>query len=82
MQDPLNLKYILQKDKYDLTNLKEKLEDKIKTYRGWLVNFPVELDNQEHLLRTDLRLLIVELNSELMGVHYRLRDIDCELSNF
>jgi hypothetical protein len=82
MQDPLNLKYILQKDKYDLTNLKEKLEDKIKTYRGWLVNFPVELDNQEQLLRTDLRLLIVELNSELMGVHYRLRDIDCELSNF
>jgi len=82
MQDPLNLKYMLQKDKYDLTNLKEKLEDKIKTYRGWLVNFPVELDNQEQLLRTDLRLLIVELNSELMGVHYRLRDIDCELSNF
>ena len=82
MQDPLNLKYILQKDKYDLTNLKEKLEDKIKTYRDWLVNFPVELDNQEQLLRTDLRLLIVELNSELMGVHYRLRDIDCELSNF
>ena len=82
MQDPLNLKYILQKDKHDLTNLKEKLEDKIKTYRGWLVNFPVELDNQEQLLRTDLRLLIVELNSELMGVHYRLRDIDCELSNF
>lgn len=76
-----DLIYVLKKDLLDLTDLKNELTNKLNVYKDWLTNFPVNLDMQEKLLRVDLRLTIVEINSELMSIEYKIRDIESELSH-
>lgn len=77
---PDDLIYVLKKDLLDLTDLKNELTNKLNVYKDWLTNFPLNLDMQEKLLRVDLRLTIVEINSELMSIEYKIRDIESELS--
>ena len=76
-----DLIYVLKKDLLDLTDLKNELINKLNVYKDWLTNFPVNLDMQEKLLRVDLRLTIVEINSELMSIEYKIRDVESELSH-
>ena len=78
---PDDLIYVLKKDLLDLTDLKNELINKLNVYKDWLTNFPVNLDMQEKLLRVDLRLTIVEINSELMSIEYKIRDVESELSH-
>ena len=78
---PDDLIYVLKKDLLDLTDLKNELTNKLNVYKDWLTNFPVNLDMQEKLLRVDLRLTIVEINSELMSIEYKIRDVESELSH-
>jgi hypothetical protein len=75
-----DLIYVLKKDLLDLNDLKTELTNKLNVYKEWFTNFPVNLDMQEKLLRVDLRLTIVEINSELMSIEYKIRDIESELS--
>jgi hypothetical protein len=75
-----DLIYVLKKDLLDLNDLKTELTNKLNVYKEWFTNFPVNLDMQEKLLRVDLRLTIVEINSELMSLEYKIRDIESELS--
>lgn len=77
---PDDLIYVLKKDLLDLNDLKTELTNKLNVYKEWFTNFPVNLDMQEKLLRVDLRLTIVEINSELMSLEYKIRDIESELS--
>jgi hypothetical protein len=77
---PDDLIYVLKKDLLDLNDLKTELTNKLNVYKEWFTNFPVNLDMQEKLLRVDLRLTIVEINSELMSIEYKIRDIESELS--
>ena len=72
---PDDLIYVLKKDLLDLNDLKTELTNKLNVYKEWFTNFPVNLDMQEKLLRVDLRLTIVEINSELMSIEYKIRDI-------
>ena len=76
-----DLIYVLKKDLLDLTDLKNELTNKLNVYKDWLTNFPLNLDMQEKLLRVDLRLTIVEINSELMSIEYKIRDVESELSH-
>ena len=76
-----DLIYVLKKDLLDLTDLKNELINKLNVYKDWLTNFPLNLDMQEKLLRVDLRLTIVEINSELMSIEYKIRDVESELSH-
>lgn len=78
---PDDLIYVLKKDLLDLTDLKNELTNKLNVYKDWLTNFPLNLDMQEKLLRVDLRLTIVEINSELMSIEYKIRDVESELSH-
>ncbi len=77
---PDDLIYVLKKDLLDLNDLKTELTNKLNVYKEWFTNFPLNLDMQEKLLRVDLRLTIVEINSELMSIEYKIRDIESELS--
>jgi hypothetical protein len=79
MLDPQDIKYILQKDLFDLNELKTELSNKVKIYKGFFTNFPKNTDMQEKMLRNELRLTIVELNCELMSLEYRIRDLQSEL---
>lgn len=63
-----------------MNDLKTELTNKLNVYKEWFTNFPLNLDMQEKLLRVDLRLTIVEINSELMSIEYKIRDIESELS--
>jgi len=76
-----DLIYVLKKDLLDLTDLKTELTNKLNMYKEWFTNFPLNLDMQEKLLRVDLRLTIVEINSELMSIEYKIRDVESELSH-
>jgi hypothetical protein len=76
-----DLIYVLRKDLLDLIDLKNELINKLNVYKDWLTNFPLNLDMQEKLLRVDLRLTIVEINSELMSIEYKIRDVESELSH-
>ena len=78
---PDDLIYVLKKDLLDLNDLKTELTNKLNVYKDWLTNFPLNLDMQEKLLRVDLRLTIVEINSELMSIEYKIRDVESELSH-
>jgi len=78
---PDDLIYVLKKDLLDLNDLKNELTNKLNVYKDWLTNFPLNLDMQEKLLRVDLRLTIVEINSELMSIEYKIRDVESELSH-
>jgi len=71
--------YVLKKDRLTLKELKNTLDNKLNIYKGWLHNFPIDLNLEEKLLKTDLRLVIGELGSEILAIEYRLRDIDFEL---
>ena len=77
---PDDLIYVLKKDLLDLNDLKTELTNKLNVYKEWFTNFPLNLDMQEKLLRVDLRLTIVEINSELMSIEYKIRDVESELS--
>jgi len=79
MLDPQDMKYILEKNLFDLNQLKTELTSKVKIYKGFFTNFPKNLDMQEKLLRNELRLTIVELNCELMSLEYQIRDNQSEL---
>ena len=78
---PDDVIYVLKKDLLDLTDLKTELTNKLNMYKEWFTNFPLNLDMQEKLLRVDLRLTIVEINSELMSIEYKIRDVESELSH-
>ena len=78
---PDDLIYVLKKDLLDLNDLKTELTNKLNVYKEWFTNFPLNLDMQEKLLRVDLRLTIVEINSELMSIEYKIRDVESELSH-
>ena len=80
MHDPQNIKYILQKDLFELNQLKDELANKVNIYKGFFLNFPkINLDMQEKMLRNELRLTIVEINCEIMSLEYRIRDVRNEL---
>lgn len=80
MLDPQDMKYMLEKNLFDLNQLKTELSNKVKIYKGFFTNFPKNLDMQEKMLRNELRLTIVELNCELMSLEYQIRDVQSELN--
>jgi len=79
MLDPQDIKYMLEKNLFDLNELKRELTSKVNIYKGFFTNFPKNLDMQEKILRNELRLTIVELNCELMSLEYQIRDNQSEL---
>ena len=77
-----DMKYILDKNLFDLNELKTELLNKVKIYKGFFTSFPKNPDMAEKILRNELRLTIVELNCELMSLEYQIKDIQSELLTY